>query len=479
MAKQSATNLSTFQSSNAPKPSLGFLSPLLGLIECVALLLVALLIWLMFNGSTIATFLLVPVLLLAFIPYFVAVYVCAHPQALTTVRAVLFFTVVFRLIFLGTPPELSDDIHRYIWEGRAQNHGYNPYVYAPNAAELEPLRDDNYRHINHPEIPAIYPPFAQLLFSALALLPQASGYWLGLFFNPLTYAKFLFGGIDCLNVWLLVLILRERKLPHQFALIYGWNPLPALEFAGSGHMLTVAISLFLATCLLVQRNRQVFAAISAGLAFSMHFLIVAPLLHAYNALDKRWLPVVAIVFVASYVPFLSAGVLALESITHYAAMWKFNDSLFGLIAWPFRETDRASLGSGIYLAYKWPKVLCGAVWLGTALWFIFRQKEWLRAGYLMTGMMLLLSATVHPWYVTLILPFLCFYRNLGWLAFTALVTISYSAVAVERLTGAWPAITLFPTREGLELYFIGWLEYAPFFVLFAWGAFRRKKETRS
>src|SRR5688572_3689160 len=83
------------------RPSLGFLPPLLALIEAFALLVVAFLIWRFFNNSHLASLLLVPALLLSFIPYLIAVYVCGDPRALTSPRAILFFALIFRLIFLA------------------------------------------------------------------------------------------------------------------------------------------------------------------------------------------------------------------------------------------------------------------------------------------------------------------------------------------------------------------------------------------
>lgn len=465
------TSTPALQHSSAPKlsrPSLGFLPPVLGLIEAAALLVVALLIWRFYVGGRLAAILLIPALLISFVPYFIAVYVCSHPQASTTVRAILFFSLVFRLIFLGTPPELSDDIFRYVWEGRVQNHGFNPYTLAPVAEELKSLRDSNYREINHPEIPAIYPPFAQLVFRVLAWIP-----------HPVGWTKFFFGAVDWLNVWLLILILREKKMPHQLALIYGWNPLPAIEFAGSGHELSLAICLFLCAYLAVLRDRQILGAVAGGLALGTQFLILPALLHIYNPLRKQWLPIIAIVFALLYVPFLSAGLHLLDGLTYYGAMWRFNDSLFGLLVRWFDDMKYLPFDNGAWLIYRRPKLIVGLILAAMGLWFIFRKKDWLRAGYLMTGTMLVLAPTVHPWYVTLILPFLCFHRNLGWLAFTALVTISYAALITQRLDGVWPSISLFPSHVGTETTFAAWVEYAPLFLLLAWSAFTSRKHPTS
>jgi|ERR1051326_3617902 hypothetical protein len=460
----------TFSPPSPPaKPKLGFLPPLLGLLEALALLALAFVLWHFFNHSRVAAYLLVPVMLLSFIPYFISVYVCGHPKASTSARAILFFAMIFRLIFLATPPELSDDVFRYVWEGHVQNHGYNPYVLPPDSKELIPYRDANYGFINHPDIPAIYPPFAQYVFRLLAWIP-----------HPIGWAKFFFGGIDLLNVWLLIRILREKQMPHQLALIYAWNPLPAIEFAGSGHFLSLAICLFLVAYHAFQRDRQILSVIAGGLALGTQFLILPALLHIYNAIKKQWFPILVIVFAVLYVPFLSAGVHLLDGLSHYGALWKFNDSFFGLLARLFDNMEFTRFDTGTYLMYPRPKAISAIILVGTGLWLIFRNEDWLHAGYIMTGTFLLLSPTVHPWYATLILPFLCFYRNLGWLAFTALVTISYTSLVVSRLDGVWPGIALFSNRgAGPETLFAGWLEYGPFFVLLVWSAIKLRKQAGS
>ena len=70
----------------------------------------------------------------------------------------------FRLTLLPLTPTLSDDIYRYLWDGRVQLAGVNPYAYAPDAPELMRLRTDEFASINHPSIPTIYPPLTQLAF---------------------------------------------------------------------------------------------------------------------------------------------------------------------------------------------------------------------------------------------------------------------------------------------------------------------------
>ncbi len=78
------------------------------------------------------------------------------------------------LVFRGTaffaPPTLSDDIYRYLWDGRVQMAGINPYNYPPNDANLAHLKTEDWEGINHKHIRTIYPPLAQTIFAVGAFV---------------------------------------------------------------------------------------------------------------------------------------------------------------------------------------------------------------------------------------------------------------------------------------------------------------------
>src|SRR5262245_17786531 len=82
---------------------------------------------------------------------------------------VVFFAALFRLVMIAAPPSLSDDVWRYVWDGRVQAAGHNPYAWPPDAKELEPLRDGGWSRINHPSIRTVYPPLAEALFLVSAV----------------------------------------------------------------------------------------------------------------------------------------------------------------------------------------------------------------------------------------------------------------------------------------------------------------------
>ena len=82
---------------------------------------------------------------------------------------ILVGAVAMRLALLFVEPYLSTDIYRYVWDGRVQAAGINPYRYVPSAPELAHLRDAAiFPNINRADYAVtIYPPTAQAIFLAV------------------------------------------------------------------------------------------------------------------------------------------------------------------------------------------------------------------------------------------------------------------------------------------------------------------------
>src|SRR5215813_6668830 len=92
--------------------------------------------------------------------------VLRRPDPPPVLALIIGTAVLLRLVALTAPVFLSDDINRYVWDGRVQAAGINPYRYIPTDLELEPLRDNSiFPNINRNNYaPTIYPPIAQMLF---------------------------------------------------------------------------------------------------------------------------------------------------------------------------------------------------------------------------------------------------------------------------------------------------------------------------
>ena len=76
--------------------------------------------------------------------------------------------------FLRMPPGLDDDIHRYVWDGRIQRLGYNPYFVVPSDPALASLHTSETRTLNNPEVPSPYPAGAQLFFRAVTSIREST-----------------------------------------------------------------------------------------------------------------------------------------------------------------------------------------------------------------------------------------------------------------------------------------------------------------
>jgi hypothetical protein len=184
---------------------------------------------------------------------------------------VLGVAVAMRVPLLLSYPFLSSDTNRYVWDGRVQDAGINPYLYVPADPALADLRNVSvYPHINRADYArTIYPPAAQVIFAAVGLVWQSV--------YAIKAAMLL---LDMLAIWCVMRLLSIAGLPLSRVLIYAWNPLVAWTFVGTGHIDAAATGLLALGLLLRVRSRDTIAGIVFGAAVLTKFLpaIVAPAL---------------------------------------------------------------------------------------------------------------------------------------------------------------------------------------------------------
>lgn len=142
---------------------------------------------------------------------------------------IMLFAVAPRLLLLPMKPTLSDDMFRYVWDGRVQNNGLSPYQYPPDAAEVAQFHTDDttvWPHINRKPYVTIYPPGAQI---AYAIIWRIVG-------DSITGFKAVFVLAELVGAWLLARLLQALDQPPQRVLIYLWSPLLIFEVAHAGHV---------------------------------------------------------------------------------------------------------------------------------------------------------------------------------------------------------------------------------------------------
>src|SRR5690242_21550545 len=80
--------------------------------------------------------------LLAWVPFAAGAWLVLRLPRRAALVLILLGAVALPLIAARQPPTSSDDVYRYLWDGRVQLSGIDPYRYPPSAPQLRPLRDD-------------------------------------------------------------------------------------------------------------------------------------------------------------------------------------------------------------------------------------------------------------------------------------------------------------------------------------------------
>ncbi len=314
-----------------------------------------------------------------------------------TLAIVLGLSALLRLGLLFETPKLSDDIYRYVWDGRVQSAGINPYRYIPVNRHLAQLRDrEIFPHINRRfYAPTIYPPMAQMIFFAVH---QVSGSTTGfkaclLIFEAITIACLisLLGGLD---------------LPLPRVLVYAWNPLVLWEFSGSGHI-DAAMIAFVTLALLARRaRRETLTGVLLGCAALIKFLPLALFPAFYRRWDWKMPLAAAATFCLGYLPYLGAGRHVFGFLSTYADEEGIRTGRYFVLLLVRQIFGGYEIPTEFYLGF----VLLVLAALATRVVFRWNQKEdgfLLSAGLLAFAFTFLLSPQ-FPWYWTWTVPFLAF-----------------------------------------------------------------------
>ncbi len=332
-------------------------------------------------------------------------------------RRVIFFglalSALWHFQFLRMPPGLDDDIHRYVWDGRMQRLGYNPYIVVPSDPAFANLHTAETRTLNNPEVPSPYPAGAQLFFRAVTSIHES------------TFAlKVAFVVCDFAIVLLLLDFLRRTGQGEHWVLAYAWHPLLAIEVAGSGHVDVVGVLLLLVSAASLLRRWRAVAAISFGLAIAVKFLPIVLVPLYWKHVRMRDASLAAIIVGLLYVPFLNHGRIPIGSLGSYVQRFRFNDPVFAML-------ERMAA----------PQVVAGlAVFVGflTAIWMRRKSVEESAEAFAWPmAASLFCAPVVYPWYLLWMLPFLRSTSTLPIMAWTLSILPTYYVWHLRALGRPW------------------------------------------
>jgi hypothetical protein len=375
------------------------------------------------------------------VPAFLVLFILACISSLVAIRflqkfrlplsAILLIAVTLRVPLFFTQPSLSDDVWRYIHDGRAQLAGINPYQYAPSHKATAAFRGPEYERINHRELQTIYPPASQLAFRAIAA-----------FSNPLLAWRLMLLAAELTMLLMAARFLRRRGMHQNNLALYAWHPLAIIETIGSAHVEAFGILLLVLALTATVQGRQ----LQAGIAFAASVatkLIAAPI--AFIATRGYRLPVAfALTLVILYIPFVVDRTNALGSLGVFAERWESNSSIHALLS--------PVIGQRNY------RLCAAAVLIGIITILRFKNVDLINTVPIYFLALFALAPVVHPWYLLWLLALLPLRRNpfdaLGKAAlfWTVSVALAYCALHQQQMHGEWRVPELQLMMQYLPVY---------------------------
>ena len=335
----------------------------------------------------------------------------------------LVLAAVWHIEFLRRPAGADDDIHRYVWDGRLQRLGYNPYIVVPGDPAFAALHTSETRTLNNPDLASPYPPGAQLFFRAVTAIHESA-----------FAMKVAFVLCELAIVFVLLDVLRCTRLGAHLVLAFAWNPLLAIEVAGSGHIDMVGALLLVVSAATLVRRWRATAAVALGLAIAVKFLPIVLLPLYWKRVRIRDAALAAVVVGLLYLPFLNHGRISIGSLGTYVQNFRFNGPVFAaldLVASPQLLVGLALL-AGLVTA-TWLRIRRSAPeWSGD-------QFAWDLFAWPMTAT-LLCAPAVFPWYLLWLLPFLTSASTLLIIIWTVSIIPVYVQWHLRALGRPWGAL---------------------------------------
>ncbi|MGJ8715146.1 MAG: mannosyltransferase [Maribacter stanieri] len=349
-------------------------------------------------------------------------------------RFLLGLGIIFRLVFLFTEPNLSQDFYRFIWDGHLVANGDNPYLHTPddlikNMVSIIPNADVLYegmgslsaRHYSN------YPPLNQLLFALATFIG----------------GKSIFGSLLVLRITIILadigvfyfgrrLLKNLNKSPHLI-FWYFLNPLVIVELTGNLHFEGVMLFFFILSMFLLSINKWKVAAVVMACSISVKLvpLLFLPLFSKYLGWKKSiiFYSIIGITSIVLFLPFNTPEFI--DNYTKTISLWfsnfEFNSSIYNIAKkiaihfdakpWEFiKEYGKVTpvltivtvaLFTLLPKKYNLNRVLWSMMWVMTIYYFI--------------------STTVHPWYPIFLVLLSIFTTYRYAIIWSAAIVLSYFA----------------------------------------------------
>jgi alpha-1,6-mannosyltransferase len=340
----------------------------------------------------------------------------------TAFRLALLFAVLFRLPLALSPVGADSDMVRYLWDGRVQQQGINPFAVVPADPGLGATHTAESARMPSLRARTPYPPGAQLFFRLVVAIRDST-----------LAMKLALVACDLLTIVVIARWLRVSGRSELLAIAYAWNPLVVLEVAHSGHIDALgALWIAAGACWLTERRR-----LAATLAFVLAVatkllpIVLVPLL--IGRVRIRDAAIGALLIAALYFHYHDPAALTFGAVPNVVAYIRFNGPVFRLLAAVIGPQGAAAVA-----------LLAGVTAAAVARWRCETSDP--AAWAWPMAIALLCAPVIYPWYLLYLTPFLWTRATLPLLAWCLSGLAAYVVWEISRHGGRWivpPAIQAF------------------------------------
>jgi len=377
-------------------------------------------------------------------------------KSILSFKFLLGFGILFRLIFLFSTPELSDDFYRFFWDGVLVNNQINPFLHLPReiienpAISIPALDVPLFESLNSPEYYSVYPPVCQFIFWISAYLSNEN------ITSAVLIMKIFMLLAELCSIYLIVKLLKIRHLKKEYIFFYVLNPLLIIELVGNIHFEAFLITFVLFSVYLLHQNKFLLSSLGFALAISAKLtpILLFPFFLKRLKIKKSiaFYSITMTIAFATFLPFFGVEFMhgVSSSLSLYFQKFEFNASIFYII----REIG--------FWVKGWDIIQAASKWLALstvsviALLTIFENtNKQTFPGIFIWPLFIYLafSSIIHPWYITPIVAFSLFSKYRFPLVWSFTIFLSYSGYRVDGFEEQlWVLLTEYLLVYGVMIY---------------------------
>lgn len=395
--------------------------------------------------STVSVYIIAQYSLMALF-MLLAWYTSPKGSCLKDYKALIIVAVFARIILIDVSPYTSNDVDRYLFDGRIALEGYDPYQISHDNPQLETLRAIWQPPQEHAKYATLYPPISLALFtfSSSFGVEKAQLAW-----------KIILLVAGLLTVWVTALVLKDNNKLKHLPLV-ALSPLLILETGVGLHIDALSTLAVIFAIYLWQRKKIAWCGIAIGLGMSIKVLPLMLLLPLFfiqrtikgaTALVINCFATVVLIYTITY----ALGFYPVGSVSVFFEKWRSASPLFSVIDNVLSGMQIISLLLVVVIIFA-----SSIAYLCVKYGFSDNKEEkshtdnnviFYACLQLAVALPLLVSPVLFPWYLLPLVPLLALWPNKYLIAWMLIMPLTYEVLgnflAYQQWQPAqWPIVIL-------------------------------------